>query len=410
MDPDGLTVSFFVISGLILLGSTYFLGLFTASDTEKDARTVLGFSNATAGLAVLCCICCGFFVYFGKALFADVNVWLFVPTGIVCFIICMLCFSLGLCNGDETARAQTIFVPFVFIARYILGPAVTAPVRLIFHLAKLDAASGVTEEDVLSLVDTVEEQDIIDESQKEMITNIFELDDVTACDIMTHRTEVIGIDETAPLREVVAVSREQGFSRMPVYHKSLDNVTGIIYVKDLLGLFSDPQKAEEPVKNYIRSAMFVPEACRARELLIDFKLKHTQIAIVVDEYGGTSGVVTMEDILEEIVGNIQDEFDNEEELLLPCEDGYLCDGSLDLEDVFDAFELDMPQEDDPDFDSVGGLITERLGRIPAVGENIEIVYGGLRFTVIEVGERRILKVRCTLQPNETEQSPTVSEE
>ena len=143
--------------------------------------------------------------------------------------------------------------------------------------------------------------------------------------------------------------------------------------------------------------MFVPESCRARELLIELRAKHAQIAVVVDEYGGTSGVVTMEDVLEEIVGNIQDEFDNEEEDLVRTEDGLVAAGSADIDDVFDALGLALPPEsedDERDFDTVGGLVTDRLGRIPSPGEAVQVEWGGAAFTVLEAGERRVNKVLC----------------
>lgn len=162
-----------------------------------------------------------------------------------------------------------------------------------------------------------------------------------------------------------------------------------------------PEKAQAPVSRFMRGAMFVPEACRAQELLVDFKVKHTQIAVVVDEYGGTSGLATMEDVLEEIVGNIQDEFDNEDEDLVATEDGFVAAGSADLEEVFEAFGLEPPDEDEDgeaDFDTVGGLIIDRLGRIPAAGEDVTLEYGGLEFTVLEVEDRRVGKVKCTRAP------------
>lgn len=158
----------------------------------------------------------------------------------------------------------------------------------------------------------------------------------------------------------------------------------------------DPSAAGSPVQDYMRSVMFVPEACRAGELLRDFKRKHAQIAVVVDEYGGTSGLVTMEDILEEIVGNIQDEFDDEEEAMQPMEGGWLCDGSLELEELFGAFDLPLPQlDEDEDFETISGLITQRLGRIPEPDEAVELEYGGIHFAVEQVDARRIVKVRCT---------------
>ena len=247
------------------------------------------------------------------------------------------------------------------------------------------------------MVDESEEHDVIDEGQKEMITNIFELADVTAGDIMTHRTELVAVPDTAAAHDVVELSLAEGVSRIPVYRKTLDDIEGIVYVKDLFTLWNKPGEGARPAREFVRSAMFVPESCRARELLIELRAKHAQIAVVVDEYGGTSGVVTMEDVLEEIVGNIQDEFDNEEEDLVRTEDGLVAAGSADIDDVFDALGLALPPEsedDERDFDTVGGLVTDRLGRIPSPGEAVQVEWGGAAFTVLEAGERRVNKVLC----------------
>ena len=308
--------------------------------------------------------------------------------------LAVLLYSLGRAKGRIKEKSG-------FTAACMLGAPLAAPAKLVFKALGLSAQSDVTEEDVLSFVDDVEEHDLIDESQKKMITNIFELDDVTAGDVMTHRTEIVSVEENTPAADAVRLSLEHGFSRLPVYRKSLDDIVGILYVKDLFALWDTPEKAQAPVSRFMRGAMFVPEACRAQELLVDFKVKHTQIAVVVDEYGGTSGLATMEDVLEEIVGNIQDEFDNEDEDLVATEDGFVAAGSADLEEVFEAFGLEPPDEDEDgeaDFDTVGGLIIDRLGRIPAAGEDVTLEYGGLEFTVLEVEDRRVGKVKCTRAP------------
>ncbi|MBQ8611215.1 MAG: HlyC/CorC family transporter [Oscillospiraceae bacterium] len=285
----------------------------------------------------------------------------------------------------------------------LIGAAVAVGALLLAYWLKKRREKDVTQEDVLELMDTAEEQAVIDENQKEMISNIVELEEVTAADVMTHRMDLIAVTENTVLAEAARIAIEEGRSRLPVYQKTLDNITGMLYVKDLLFLVQDPADADKPVRDFMRSVMFVPESCRAGELLLDFKRKHSQIAVVVDEYGGTSGLVTMEDILEEIVGNIQDEFDDEEEELAPCEDGYLCDGALTLDEVFDAFDMERPEPDedeDEDFETVSGLITHVLGRIPEPNEAVEQDYGGIHFQVLEVDSRRITKVKCTRLPDE----------
>ena len=194
---------------------------------------------------------------------------------------------------------------------------------------------------------------------------------------------------------------------MPVYRKTVDEIVGILYVKDLLVLMRRPEEAHLPVRELMRPAMFVPESCPAQRLLLDFRRRHTMMAVVVDEYGGTAGLVTMEDVLEEIVGSIQDEYDQEDEELAPVEGGYLVDGALDLEDVFDAFEMELPPlEEGEEFGTVAGLITERLGRFPEPGEAVTVHWGGLCFAVVKADERRVVKVKVTKDSSESSAEPS----
>lgn len=289
--------------------------------------------------------------------------------------------------------------------RQALANGLRAPAQGLLRLADAVSAQPVTEESLLELMDHADEQDVIDESQKKMITNIIELADATAGDIMTHRVDMVAVEESTPCGAVVALALESGNSRLPIYRKTVDDVVGILYVKDLLRLLSDPAAASEPVTKLARPAMYVPESRSAQQLLLDFKRQHTLIAIVVDEWGGTAGLVSMEDILEEIVGEIQDEYDDEEAPLVPCEGGFVAAGDLDLEDLFEAFETDPPADmDERGFDTVGGLIAALLGRIPEPGETAEVEYGGVRFTPLEVGERRVRRARCVRSaPEEPEQ-------
>ncbi|MBM6916644.1 HlyC/CorC family transporter [Gemmiger formicilis] len=286
-----------------------------------------------------------------------------------------------------------------FVVGWVLAKKLTLPAWLdrLLAPAGLGGKERVTEEEFLEIMDDADEEEI-DESQKRMINNIFDLDDVCAGDIMTHRTEVTAVELTASCRQAVAAALESGNSRLPVYKGSLDDVAGMLYVKDLLRLVDHPEELYSPVQSFVRQAMFVPESRPARELLLDFKRKKCLIAIVVDEYGGTAGIVTMEDILEEIVGNIQDEYDNEEEPLTRNEDGSVSvDAALDLEDLFDALDLPLPERsEDEEFDTVGGLVADRLGHIPAEGEAARVEWGGVEFTVQRVASRRVVRVlaRC----------------
>ena len=411
MDPDGLSTTSTIIaflplvSAALALAAAFRAGAVSAAEPERQREGVLGFSDRMAGLCAAFILACALFIYGLLCLFALSLLWL-LPLLAALLVLAVVAFSYGKVMGRVKDTDG-------FALSALLGTPLAAPAKLMFGAMGLSAQPDVTEEDVLSYVDDVEERELIDESQKKMIANIFELDDVTAGDVMTHRTEIIGVEENTPAVEAMRVATEHGRSRLPVYRKSLDEVVGILYIKDLFVLWDAPERANAPVREVMRGAMFVPEACRARELLVDFKRKRTQIAVVVDEYGGTSGLATMEDVLEEIVGNIQDEFDDEDGDLVPEGDGFLAEGSADLERIFEAFGMEPPDEDEDgeaDFDSVGGLIIDRLGRLPGADEFVAVSYGGLLFTVVEAEERRVGKVKCIRDPNADSKNGAQSEE
>ena len=279
------------------------------------------------------------------------------------------------------------------------GVRLPGPLSGLLDKAGIGNDEPVTEEDLYELVDDADEQDLIDESQKEMITNIFDLGEVTAGDIMTHRMDMVAAEENASCRSVIEAALKSGNSRLPIYRKTVDEIVGMLYVKDLLCLFAEPEALDGPVSPFARPVMFVPESRPAGQLLADFRHERTLIAIVVDEYGGTAGLVSMEDILEEIVGDIQDEYDDEEAALVAQGDGYAVDGAIDLSDVYEAFGLECPElSEDEEFDTPGGLIIEKLGRIPDAGEKAAVEWGGVRYELLKAGERRIQRVLCTRLP------------
>lgn len=279
------------------------------------------------------------------------------------------------------------------------GVQLPAALSRLLDKAGLGNEEQVTEEDLYEMVDDADQRDLIDENQKEMITNIFDLGEVTAGDIMTHRMDMVAVEENAGCRSVIKAAVESGNSRLPIYRKTTDEIVGVLYVKDLLRLFDEPAALEGPVSRFARPVMFVPESRPAGQLLLDFRRERTMIAIVVDEYGGTAGLVSMEDILEEIVGDIQDEYDDEEAELVAQGDGYAVDGAIDLADVFEAFGMECPEpNEDEEFDTPGGLIIDKLGRIPEEGEKAAVEWCGLRFEVLKAGERRIQRVLCTRLP------------
>ena len=260
-----------------------------------------------------------------------------------------------------------------------------------------------TEEDIREMVDVGNEKGLIPQSEREMIYNIFEFDDRTAEDVMTHRTEIEAVEVDDDIDDALKIAIEKGFSRIPVYEDTLDNVVGVLYAKDLLLLIGQGSDQSHTIRSLMRPALYVPESTRCRDLFRQFQQKKVQIAIVVDEYGGTSGMVTMEDLLESIVGEIQDEYDEEEDAITQVSESvYTIDGSADLEEVQRFLPLEVPEE--ADYDTLSGLLTDALGRIPEQGEHPEIILSGIRFTVMEMDERRIGRVRAEILPESEEES------
>ncbi|MEG1178890.1 MAG: hemolysin family protein, partial [Oscillospiraceae bacterium] len=202
---------------------------------------------------------------------------------------------------------------------------------------------SVTEEEIRMMVDVGEEKGVIENSQKEMINNIFELDDTCVSDIMTHRTDMVALEAEEPLSEVVSLAIEHGYSRIPVFDDDLDDVIGIAYIKDLLKYVGDNLPKTKKMKDMIREAFYVPKSLSCTKLFTEMSERHVQMAIVVDEYGGTAGLITLEDLLESIVGNIQDEYDNEDEDILKIDENtFTIDGTTDIEEVSDILDIEIP--------------------------------------------------------------------
>lgn len=259
-------------------------------------------------------------------------------------------------------------------------------------------AEDVTEEEIRMMIDVGNESGNIQQIEKDMINNIFEFDNRDADEIMTHRTDVVAIDLNSSITEVIKIIIENGYSRIPVYNGALDNIVGILYVKDLFGLVLENPSLEFDISKYMREVLYVPETNRCKELFQEFKEKKIQMAIVVDEYGGTSGLVTMEDLLESIVGNMQDEYDNEDEEVSKISDSvFIINGITSLENVEKLFNIKFL---DDDYDTIGGYIIDCLGHIPSDGEHPVVCIENITFTVIDMDERRISKIRAEVTAKE----------
>ena len=279
----------------------------------------------------------------------------------------------------------------------VLSVSTNAIVRL-FGIDPNANDEPVTEEEIRMMVDVGGERGVIEDVQKEMINNIFEFDDIDVGDIMTHRTEMTAVEADTPMNDLISMAVEDGYSRIPVYDEDPDNIIGIIYIKDLLKYIGKSLPSGQTLRDFMREAYYVPETKRCGELFKEMTGKKIQIAVVVDEYGGTAGIVTMEDLLESIVGNIQDEYDNEEEEISKInETTFTIDGSTNIDEVDELVGTTLPEGD---YDTVAGFVISLLGYLPKPGETPEIMYENLKFTVIEVEERRIVKVRVEILPVE----------
>ncbi|HSJ55211.1 MAG TPA: hemolysin family protein, partial [Anaerolineae bacterium] len=263
----------------------------------------------------------------------------------------------------------------------------------------------VTEEEIRTLVDAGEEEGVLEEEEKEMIYSIFDLGDTMTREVMVPRIDVVALEVTTPLLEALETIMQAGHSRIPVFRETVDNVEGVLYAKDLLPYLRDG-RTDVPLKGLLRDAYFVPETKKASELLPDLQQRRVHVAIVVDEYGGVAGLVTIEDLLEEIVGEIQDEYDTEEPFVeFVDENEYVFDARVDLDDLNRLMDVSLPTEDN---DTLGGFIYTELGKVPAPGD--QVAFGNMEFVVESVAGRRIRKVRVRRQlPASLQQAPSAGE-
>lgn len=298
-----------------------------------------------------------------------------------------------------------------------LGVSVVLNIVLIVKivlLQKKQAQHTVTEEGIRQMVDAGGSNGSIDESEKEMINNIFELSNTSVEEIATHRTDIVAVPLEATLAEIKEVLMEEKYSRIVVYEDNIDNIVGVFHVKDLVKyILTDSTRMEEGnfhLEDIMMQPYFVPFSKKTDELIEEMQREKVHMAIVIDEYGGTSGIVTMEDVMEEIVGNIFDEYDlEEEEDICPIdENSYSISGKADLQDV--AEQLGIVFEDDEDYDTLGGYLIGRLGRIPEDNEMPEIAVGGWLFQIKQFEEKRIEKVYALRQPETLEEAEDATED
>lgn len=266
----------------------------------------------------------------------------------------------------------------------------------------------VTEEEIRMMVDVGEEKGAIQERERIMINNIFEFNNKTAEDIMTHRMELVGVPLDMELKALIELFEEESYSRIPVYEESIDNIVGILHVKDLIPLVNGEGQPAFDLKNFIRKPLFVPLQKKIDELFLDLQLAKTHIAVVLDEYGGTSGIITIEDLVEEIVGNIFDEYDDEEDLELKLLDDrtYEADGMLSLYELQEALGMELPVND---YETLSGFFIGLYGNLPPIGEISEVRFKNIRIEAIEATEKRIVKTLIHVEDEAGEEDPLTEE-
>lgn len=295
-------------------------------------------------------------------------------------------------------------------ARVLLAPLIALNRGLSALLKKALGANyaDVTEDQVRDLVDALasdDDEDGIEENSAQMINNIFEFDNLTAADVMTHRTSIVGVDiNTITLDDLIYLALDMGFSRIPVYEDSVDKIIGIVIVKDLLCLVGKPDLTDFNISEFLRDVSFIPEACPCSDVFKTLTELKSGMAVVVDEYGGTAGIVTLEDIIEEVMGNIQDEYDDEKNDITRVDDNtYDVSGEADPETVFELFGIELPE--DHEYETIAGFVTDKLGYIPEGGELVPpaVEYEGVRLVVLQVEDRTIEKIRVSRTVTEEQQ-------
>ncbi len=316
-------------------------------------------------------------------------------------LVCELLLPLAIVGRDPERVLEVMLPTFGPIAR-ALGPMTRWIARMVATAKRSgpvptsDEAAEEANEVAKAYIDTAEQEGLIEGEERRLLQSIVDFGDTLVREVMTPRPDIVAVRDSATVGDVRGLFREQEYSRFPVYRDSLDNISGFIFVKDLVTLSTDDDA--RPITGLLRPAVVVPETKRVPELLKQFQRQQTQCAIVVDEYGGTAGLVTIEDLLEEIVGEIRDEYDVESEPIVDEGGGRIVfSGKVNVDEVARRLDVEIEREG---FETVGGYLLSHIGRVPAVGEKFEI--DGLSVEVLDAERRRINKVRICRKLSTTE--------
>jgi len=313
--------------------------------------------------------------------------------------------TLALAHAER--YALTLSRPVELLGR-VLGPVVwflttvTHGVTRVLGVRDVSSDDAITSEELLILVERGSEQGTIEAEEEQMIGGVLELGEQRAHEVMVARVDMVALEADASLARIVDVIVGEGHSRIPVYEGNIDNIIGMLYAKDLLPYLVGDDRTPE-IRALLRTPLFVPESMLVDDLLRSLQRRRVHIAIVLDEHGGTAGLVTIEDLLEEIVGEIQDEYDEEEPMIVPLGDhAARIDGRADVDDMLEHFDTELDGDDQEEFDTVGGLVYHHIGGVPAVGDSVEV--DSLKLTVEATDGRRVRTVHVLYTPREIDDS------
>jgi magnesium and cobalt transporter len=327
---------------------------------------------------------------------------LVVSAVVVLFLAELLPRHIARADPERVLRRWAPLVRALYVLFYPVTWLAGRIVRLLKKAYRIDGSIFPLPEPshaLLDLIEASEENGTLKSDGRELITSVLEFGDTIVREVMVPRVDMVCLDEKTTLVEAHRLIVDKGHLRLPVYRDSLDNIVGVLYAKDLLASIAQGPLGERRVSELFHPPMFVPETKRVAELLREFQKQRLHIAVVVDEYGGTSGLVTIEDLLEEIVGEIHDEYDTEPPLYEPDgRGGFVVDAKMPIYEIEHDLGIALPERDE--YDTLAGLVFTRLGKVPAAGEVLR--EGGVEITVLEADERRIHKVR--LRPLEAEQA------
>lgn len=306
----------------------------------------------------------------------------------------------------HAASVATVLMPLVWLAYFIFLPLVVVFTRFSQLLVRASGGavtrSGpfVTEDDIAAMISLGSREGVLDKQEGRMLKSVLDLGDTLVREVMVPRTEIAAVPIAASLEDVLAAAREKGHSRMPVFDDNLDEVKGFFHTKDLLHVVAEQKPFH--LKEHLRPVLFVPELMRMSDLLKLFQKRKTHLAVVVDEYGGTAGIVAFEDVLEEIVGPIQDEHDEEEASIKRLEDGRLvAEGRASLYDIGEALGVSFPA--DGGYETLGGFLIARTGRMPQRGDRV--AFAGHTFVVRDADEKRVARVEVERAPGTLPPAP-----